>query len=168
MSLSKVIEAISLLRLRFCLWIGYVHYLPYTCILTVQYSHHYSMFLCPTTILCFCVRLTTSTLTTHTHSQGICSSAQGLVNAILFCALTKVVRQKLILCLCCRLRQDKFTKVYPLQATPPDSGGVLEDSTDSERGESPDNSPRKQLLAGSSDSVPKYHSINQGVSFTTE
>ncbi len=111
------------------------------------------------------VHVHTHTHTRHTCTQGVGTSAQGLVNAILFCAFTRVVRQKLAASLCCRSWHNKTIKVYIMQPTPPASGDNLEDSTDSERGESPDD--KKYLLNGS-DSIPKYCSINQGVSYTTE
>ncbi len=112
----------------------------------------------------------THTHHTHTtHTQGVGASAQGLVNAILFCAFTRVVRQKLTASLCCLSWRGKSTKVYLMQpTTPPASGGGLEDSTESERGESPGDIATKKCLLNGSNSIPKYGSINQGVSYTTE
>lgn len=105
----------------------------------------------------------------NTHTQkGIGLSAQGLVNAILFCALTKVVRQKLALCLCCHLWKNSSRKVHLLQHTPAASfDKSLEDSVESRINESLKDESKRCLLS-ESDSRLKYQSINHGVTYSTE
>ena len=104
--------------------------------------------------------------------QGIGLSAQGLMNAILFCAFTRVVRQRLILTAkrvcCCYCWREASTRVYILQPTPPPSTGIRhDDSSDDENERVPDGSLAKYLLA-SNGSVANYQSVNQRISYVAD
>lgn len=97
---------------------------------------------------------------------GVGTSAQGLMNAILFCAFTKVVRQRLVHSMkrvfCCW--RGRSTKIYALQPTPPPSGTGQNDSSDEEDESSLREGYLTKHLLASSGSVSNYQSVNQRIS----
>ena len=105
------------------------------------------------------------------HLQGIGSSAQGLMNAILFCACTPIVRKNLssffkrTICWPCR---KKFPKFYALSNSPQASAHEMEDTTDcDERGTDPNDYHALVVNSDPFDSEPKSHllSDNSPVTF---
>ena len=89
-------------------------------------------------------------------SQGIGTSAQGFANAILFCAFTKVVRQKLLGVVRCRFRKKRPCVCLHSTSShaPP-----LEESTNY-REDTSDDTPGLLINADTSEEPLLYHSTS--------